>query len=299
MPVYNGDKFIKEAIDSLLRQKFANFMLIISDNASIDETEKICKKYAENDSRVIYIRQEKNIGAIENFKYVLEKSCSEYFMWAAHDDYWDEQFLAELVNLLDEGNDRVVAFCAVQHVDINKSIIRKYKKLKFLNPGKFFLRFELNSFERFILQNHLHGKVNLIYGLIRREVLIKSQILNKWGNIGWGADLLMVAQLLRYGNVAITTKELWRKTQNPDGEGSIKIKNKNKSFIDNINGALYTLKVYNKYAVSFWKVQKKIDGALNISIVKRILFTVYEIVRFNLIWIIQIFQAIIKKMNLI
>lgn len=86
MPVYNGEPFIREALDSLLAQTFTDFELIISDNASTDSTEAICLKYAERDTRIKYIRQTKNIGPLPNFKFVLDEAVGEYFMWAAADD---------------------------------------------------------------------------------------------------------------------------------------------------------------------------------------------------------------------
>ena len=69
LPVYNGAKTIEKAINSLLAQTFKNFILVISDNASNDETARICKKFLLKDSRIKYIRQKNNIGASANFKF--------------------------------------------------------------------------------------------------------------------------------------------------------------------------------------------------------------------------------------
>ena len=71
LPVYNGEKFLKKRIDSILNQTYENFELIISDNASTDNTRKICESYTKQDSRIRYVCQQKNIGAIENFKFLL------------------------------------------------------------------------------------------------------------------------------------------------------------------------------------------------------------------------------------
>jgi glycosyltransferase involved in cell wall biosynthesis len=87
MPVYNGEEFIVEALESLLGQTFINFELIISDNASEDRTGEICTEYALRDSRIRYIRQKQNIGAVANFQFVLDTAVGEYFMWNAADDY--------------------------------------------------------------------------------------------------------------------------------------------------------------------------------------------------------------------
>ncbi len=70
LPVYNGDNFLAEAIDSILRQTMEDFELIISDNASTDRTEEICREYAAGDSRIRYYRNESNLGAMANYNLV-------------------------------------------------------------------------------------------------------------------------------------------------------------------------------------------------------------------------------------
>ncbi len=93
LPVYNGERHIRQALDSLLAQDYGDFELIISDNASTDETQQICLEYAARDERIRYYRNERNMGADWNFNRVFELSASEYFMWAAHDDYYDRRHL--------------------------------------------------------------------------------------------------------------------------------------------------------------------------------------------------------------
>jgi glycosyltransferase involved in cell wall biosynthesis len=100
MPVFNGEKTIHRAIDSLLRQTFSDFELIISDNASTDETAAICRDYAARDSRIKYFRQKKNEGATTNFIFVLNQASADYFMWAAADDQWAPTYLWKCVDLL-------------------------------------------------------------------------------------------------------------------------------------------------------------------------------------------------------
>ena len=97
MPLFNGEKHIRETLDSLLAQTFTDFELIISDNASTDATEAICREYAEKDSRIRYVRQVENRGGFANFQFVLDEARGEYFMWAAHDDIRSPDFIS--VNL--------------------------------------------------------------------------------------------------------------------------------------------------------------------------------------------------------
>lgn len=108
MPVYNGEKYIREALDSLLAQTFTDFELIISDNASTDGTEAICREYVARDLRIRYVRQSENRGAAANFQFVLDESRGDYFMWAAADDSWLPTFLTESVGVLD--TDKTINF---------------------------------------------------------------------------------------------------------------------------------------------------------------------------------------------
>lgn len=98
LPVYNGEAFIDLTLDSILSQSFEDFELIISDNASTDTTEKICREYAAKDKRVKYIRQKENLGGVYNFKYVLDKSVGKYFMWIAADDLLGNKEYLNIIN---------------------------------------------------------------------------------------------------------------------------------------------------------------------------------------------------------
>src|SRR5581483_12411158 len=100
LPVYNG-KHLREALNSLQSQTYKNIEIIISDNASTDSTAKICRTYLR-DSRIKYIRQKANIGAAKNFNFVLSKAKGEYFMWAAGDDVWNENYIKLLMGNLSE-----------------------------------------------------------------------------------------------------------------------------------------------------------------------------------------------------
>ena len=101
MPVYNAERYVRTALDSVLGQTFGDFELVISDNASTDKTEAICREYADSDSRIRYVRQKENRGAAYNFKIVMEEATGEYFMWAAADDTRDPDFLRLAVTVLD------------------------------------------------------------------------------------------------------------------------------------------------------------------------------------------------------
>ncbi|MGI4880472.1 MAG: glycosyltransferase family 2 protein [Janthinobacterium lividum] len=100
VPVYNGGPQIARALDALLEQDFADFEIVISDNASTDETESVARRYAAADKRIRYYRQPTNIGALRNFAFVLEMAAGDYFMWAAADDLRSKNFLRVNYNFL-------------------------------------------------------------------------------------------------------------------------------------------------------------------------------------------------------
>lgn len=166
MPVYNGEKYITEALDSLLAQTFKDFELIISDNASTDATELICRNYAKRDSRICYIRQHDNLGALSNFQHVLDQANAEYFMWAACDDIWDKDWVAKLRNAL-ENLDVGAAFGRLMHIDENSM------PLKHFANGRTF-EFSGSSIKRrlhYFIEFERYGKANPIYSLFRISVL--------------------------------------------------------------------------------------------------------------------------------
>jgi glycosyltransferase involved in cell wall biosynthesis len=109
LPVFNGAKYIAEAIESLLAQTFSDFELVISDNASTDATEEICRDFASRDSRIRYFREPRNRGAAWNFNRTVELARGEYFKWLSHDDVIGPHYLARAVDVLDQ--DRATVLC--------------------------------------------------------------------------------------------------------------------------------------------------------------------------------------------
>lgn len=108
MPVYNGEDFLRPAVDSILQQDFTDFELIISDNASTDDTPQICREFAAKDQRIRYFRNESNVGASENYSRVFRLAQGELFKWAAHDDVHLPGFLRRCVEVLDQAPSSVV-----------------------------------------------------------------------------------------------------------------------------------------------------------------------------------------------
>jgi glycosyltransferase involved in cell wall biosynthesis len=108
LPVYNGERYLRFAIDSLLEQDYIDFELIISDNASTDATQAICEEFADKDPRVRYYRNQTNLGASGNYDRVFELARGELFKWAAHDDVHLPGFLRRCVEVFEQAPSTVV-----------------------------------------------------------------------------------------------------------------------------------------------------------------------------------------------
>ncbi len=109
VPVYNGEKYLAAALDSLMAQSFEDFEIVICDNASTDRTAEICQFYRAGDARIRYFRNAKNIGAAPNFNRTFELSSAPLFLSVAHDDLYEPLFLERCVEVL--ANDPRVVLC--------------------------------------------------------------------------------------------------------------------------------------------------------------------------------------------
>jgi glycosyltransferase involved in cell wall biosynthesis len=117
IPVFNGARFIRQAIESVLAQSFTDFELLISDNASLDGTAEICAEYAANDSRIRIVQQERNQGPFNNLKFVTDHATGRLLVWLAHDDAIHRQFIEECVAYLDQNPRAVVISSDFRIVD--------------------------------------------------------------------------------------------------------------------------------------------------------------------------------------
>jgi glycosyltransferase involved in cell wall biosynthesis len=182
MPVYNAEKSIRRALDSILNQTFTDFELIISDNASTDATEAICREYAKTDDRISYLRQPKNCGAPTNFNRVLHKACGEYFMWAACDDFRSRDCLEFYLKQIEDSN---AFFSTYNSFDTENSQYSKHHNPPVLS-GK------PNEKCEDLLKYSKHMCAHMIYGLFRRECLKEMKL----RTYDW-ADCYLIADYIK------------------------------------------------------------------------------------------------------
>lgn len=131
MATYNGEKYLKEQIESILNQTYKNIQLIISDDCSTDGTREILKQYEQNDKIKIFY-QEKNLGYIKNFEFLLKNVENELYMLSDQDDVWKEEKIEKSVEKLKTENLDLV-FGDLEVVDENLNTIyesfNEYMKL--------------------------------------------------------------------------------------------------------------------------------------------------------------------------
>jgi glycosyltransferase involved in cell wall biosynthesis len=167
LAVYNGEQYIRQAIESLLAQDYANYELIISDNASNDRTGEICLEY--RDSRIKYYRNPYNLGAIANFNRVFELSSGEYFMWASHDDYRNTTYISKCLESFGKSDKIVLVGTECDCVDAKDNLVLIDRSLSTIG---------LSIFQRFIkYKSILHApskhRGGIFYGLFKRSALQK------------------------------------------------------------------------------------------------------------------------------
>jgi glycosyltransferase involved in cell wall biosynthesis len=186
LPVYNGENYVREAIESILSQTFEDFELIISDNASTDQTEEICRSYAIQDERIRYFRNQENLGASSNYKRVFDLASGEFFKWAAHDDLCLPGFVSRCVEVLD--HDPTVVLCYARTITIDSA--GKFAKKWDARP-----EFGSEVPHRRFREVFVPTETFPIWGLIRTNILRKTPLLGNYPE----HDLPLLTELSLYG----------------------------------------------------------------------------------------------------
>jgi glycosyltransferase involved in cell wall biosynthesis len=207
MPVYNGEKYVAMAIESVLAQTYADFELMICDNASTDRTEEICRAYAARDARVRYLRNEKNLGAGPNYNRTFTSATgTDFFKWLAHDDVIAPTYLEKCIAALDANPDAVLCQSIISNIDQHGVERSTYDSQLTV------CRTASSPSERFaeaILKEHRNTDV---FGLVRRKAMIGS-ILH--GNF-YCQDKGFVAQMSVRGRFLLVAEPLLGYRDHPD-----------------------------------------------------------------------------------
>ena len=193
IPVYNGQNYIRESINSVLSQTFDDFELIISDNASTDDTKEICMEFAGRDSRVRYHRNDENLGYAKNFNKVFELSSGTYFKWIPHDDIIHPTFLEKCIRVMDEFPDVIGVFPGMAYIDERGKVIqycsKDYSIMGEDHAGRLreLMNLEIDGTEIFWS----------IYSLLRRDVLGKTSLHGTYV----ASDRVLLLELVLQGKI--------------------------------------------------------------------------------------------------
>ena len=210
LPVFNGEEFLEKAIESLLQQTYTDFELIISDNASTDRTREICEAFAAEDGRVHYYRNQKNIGAVQNWYRTFELSSGEYFTGAAHDDLYHPDFLLKCVEVLDRNPSVVICYTKTKAIDEQGRFIKDLDiKIDSTSPKAHVRLYNIIGIDYLCIQ---------LFGLIRSVAFGNTQ-----AYIGYyGCDRNTLAELSLLGEIYEIPEYLFFHRLHPKALGAAK-----------------------------------------------------------------------------
>lgn len=204
LPVYNGAEFVGDAIESILAQTFKDFELVISDNASTDNTEEVYGRYAEKDVRIRYVRNENNVGAARNYNRLVEMSRAEYFKWAAHDDMLAPEYLEKCIEVLDRRPSVVVCHTETIYIDENGRECGAFDDrldLRFSRPHQRYHGYFFRPYQR----------CNAIFGVIRTSELRKTPLIGPY----LYSDRVLLGELALRGQIYRVPEPLFLRREHP------------------------------------------------------------------------------------
>ena len=206
MPVYNGDRYLAQALDSILAQTFSDFELIISDNGSTDRTQEICRVYATKDQRIRYYRSEQNFGAGWNFNRVFELATGEYFRWACHDDICAPELLKRCIEVLERKSSVVLCYPKSQIIDECGKHIENYSDDLYLCSP-----IPHERYRRFHNRYRYGARCNVLFGVIRTSLLKETPLMGNYPS----SDVILLAELALLGEYYEVPEYLFFRREHP------------------------------------------------------------------------------------
>jgi len=208
LPVYNGERYLEEAIDSVLEQTYEDFELVLLDNASTDRTPEICRAYAARDNRVRYHRNEQNIGHTGNVNRAVRLARGRYYRQHHDDDVLVPQCVERCVEVLENRPAVVLCHTETKVVD-EQGVPREVKR-----PMDFHIDDPTpqERFDKFLQQCYpTSGLLNVVFGLVRREVLLSAPSQGAYPH----ADAALYGGLTLWGKFYVVDECLFRRRDHP------------------------------------------------------------------------------------
>jgi glycosyltransferase involved in cell wall biosynthesis len=260
LPVYNGERFLSQALDSLLEQDYDNFEIIISDNASTDATAQISAEYAGKHTKIRYYRHESTIWATGNFNHVFNLSSAEYFLWASHNMYWDRRYLTRCMEMFHSSDNLVLAGAVCNSIDMKNQLIFVDKGLSTVGskPSERFIKYMSSLYNQVTVNG-------IFYGIYKRSALCRVMpMLQVIAN-----DHLMLAQLSLEGEYFTIQEPLITKRQ-----GGMSATLKTIAAGEKINNPFF---ITVPFLIREILLQKIIYHSKNISTPKKIKLSIWSI----------------------
>jgi glycosyltransferase involved in cell wall biosynthesis len=225
LPVYNGERYLEQALDSLVGQTYENFELIISDNASTDGTATICRRYEKRDSRIRYFRQPRNIGMAPNHNFVFQQARGELFKWAASDDLYGRDLLQRCTAALDEHPEAVLAHSWTVAIDSTGNVTQSFEYPLATDspsaPDRF--RSVLFGGSGVFESAAGNGRMTRVpsYGILRacdEYGVIRASVMRRIAPLGsyHHSDRIVVLELALHGPFHMTPEWLYFRRDHPD-----------------------------------------------------------------------------------
>ena len=210
IPVFNNEKIIKKRIDDIIKQSFQDFTILISDNNSTDKTREICEKIVQTDNRIIFFHHEENMGPYWNFNFLLDKAETEYFVWAADDDIWSDNFLEKNIEFLEKNIDYVgsIGESSLYNID-NNNDVRLIKNSKI---NKYVKSTDENDVEERI-SSYLNFNMGVqFYSVFRTKDIKFANFYKEKPNFGmWQADFATILKILKRGKLHVDLESFYYK----------------------------------------------------------------------------------------
>jgi len=270
LPVFNGEKFLREFLDSIMAQTFNDFELCISDNASTDSTKDICNEYAKKYSCITYHRQSENIGIFQNLEWLIKQAKGEFLMLTGDDDVYEPNCLSLYVQRMQANKDVILVYSNYEWIDISGN---RYK-----SGLKIFMRAEDSIFDN--LASFIRARIvlPLAMGLYRTSIARQALPFPIFGNyykdfLG-GRDIGFMWKILTKGRVDSVNKVLFY-YRNKD-RGYIVLESWGKNSLLNQCRIIYL-----NWIILTQHALKEINSA-NINIIQKIYLSIFAIIMFIL-----------------
>jgi glycosyltransferase involved in cell wall biosynthesis len=245
MPVFNGERWLRQSVNALLAQTRRDFTLVISDNASTDRTEAICREFAAADPRINYHRNETNIGVFRNYNRAFELTRSTYFKWASANDLCAPEFLDQCITALEAMPSAVLVYPSTMLFTDDPAKGEHYAFDLDVRDSDPVVRFR-----RVVSEMRLNNALNGVY---RADALRRTSL----NGIYMGSDIVMVAELALVGLLVKLPSFLFFRRMTADAASAIRDARARREFFAgagrNVEGS------------PTWDVQRHLVRAVNAS----------------------------------